>query len=290
MKTEICIKVMKTTNNNRMAILVLSCDKYKCAWDDFFNIKDRFWPDCPYSWYVVTESEDYDRNGVELIKCGTHLNWTGRLKHAANTAKTDYVAVFLEDFFIEDKIDQKTISTLLKMMDNSNVSMINVGDVFKWITQQPNRKYFDEEKNLIIIPKHLRYGISASLSIWRTSFLLDYLGDIDCSAWDFEMNGCIIADSYEGLPGLLLCDLRQPLHPSRVPVIVQGKLYPPCINHFKKRGYLIDISKYNVMSFKEMCRYNLKHYFAKIPYVKKPLKWLAKNFLGYKFFSDSIKN
>ena len=57
-----------------MSILVLSCDKYKYAWDDFFNLRDIFWPDCPYPWYVVTESEDYDRKDVEVIKCGTDLN------------------------------------------------------------------------------------------------------------------------------------------------------------------------------------------------------------------------
>lgn len=272
-----------------MAILVLSCDKYKYAWDDFFNLRDMFWKECPYKWYLVTETEDYSRNGVEVIKCGTDLNWTGRFKYAAKIANMDYVAVFLEDFFIEDNINQNIITSLLKMMDDSNVSMINVGDVFKWITQQPNRRFFDKEKNLIIIPKHLRYGISASLSIWRTSFLLDYLGDNDCNAWDFEMNSCKLADSEEGLPGLLLCDIRQPLHPSKVPVIVQGKLYPPCIRHFKKRGYTIDVSKYSVMTFKDKWRYNLKHYSAKIPYVKKPLKCFARHILGYRFFSDSIK-
>ncbi|UKK54782.1 hypothetical protein [Prevotella sp. E2-28] len=276
-------------NNIKMVILVLSCDKYKYAWDDFFNLRDKFWSDCPYPWYVVTESEDYVRAGASVIKCGKERNWTGRFKFAAEKIHAEYVAVFLEDFFIEEVIKQDIVGRLLQLMDEHNVSMINVGDVFKWITQQPNRQYFDEEKNLIIIPKHLRYGISASLSIWRTSFLLDYLGNNDCSAWDFEMNGCKMANSEEGLPGLLLCDLRQPLHPSRVPVIVQGKLYPPCIRHFKKRGYTIDVSRYNVMTFKDKWRYNLKHYSAKIPYVKKPLKWIAKHILGYKFFSDSIK-
>lgn len=272
----------------KLAILVLSCDKYKYAWDDFFNLRDMFWQDCPYPWYVVTESVDYIRDGVKVIKCGKEKNWTGRFKHAVEVSGAEFVAVYLEDFFIEEQIDNKIIADELELMEKNNVSMINVGDVFSWIIKQPKAKLFAD--NLIIIPKHLRYGISASLSIWRTSFLIDYLGDNDCSAWDFEMNGCKIADSEEGLPGLLLCDIRQPLHPSKVPVIVQGKLYPPCIRHFKKRGYTIDVSKYNVMTFKDKWRYNLKHYSAKIPFVKKPLKWLARNLLGYKFFSDSIKD
>lgn len=272
-----------------LAILVLSCDKYKYAWDDFFNLRDMFWEDCPYTWYVVTESADYERDGVEVIKCGKEKNWTGRFKYAVEVTKTKYVAVYLEDFFIEEKIDGQIIIDEINLMDEYNVSMINVGDVFRWITKQPHVEYFNGDRNLIVVPKHLRYGISASLSIWNKSFLLDYLGNIDCSAWDFEMRGCEMADSDEGLPGVLLCDVRQPLHPSVVPVIVQGKLYPPCIKHFKKRGYDIDVSKYNVMTFGEKWRYNIKHYTAKLPLGKKILKWIASHFLGYNFFSDSIK-
>lgn len=55
-------------NNTNMVILVLSCDKYKYAWDDFFNLRDKFWPDCPYKWYLVTESADYSCNGVMVWK------------------------------------------------------------------------------------------------------------------------------------------------------------------------------------------------------------------------------
>ena len=270
----------------KMALLVLSCDNYKYAWDDFFNLRDKFWPDCPYKWFIVTETEQFDRKDVEVINCGRNLNWTGRFKYAVTKVDAEYVAVYLEDFFIEDRIDNEIIEEEIRIMDAHSVSMINVGDVFDWIIKQPYTDKFNE--NLIIIPKHLRYGISASLAIWRTSFLIDFLGEKDCNAWDFEMNGCRMADSVNGLPGFLLCDIRQPLHPSRVPVIVQGKLYPPCIKHFKQRGYSIDVSKYKVMSFKDKWKYNMKHYFAKAPFGKKTMKWIAKKMLGYNFFSDSI--
>lgn len=270
----------------KFAILVLSCDKYKYVWDDFFNLRDMFWPDCPYQWYVATESEDYDRKGIEVIKCGKNLNWTGRFKFAAQTISAEYLGVYLEDFFIEQRIDTSTINSIIEMMEEKQVSMINVGDVFKWFINQGKKEYL--VKNMIIIPKHLRYGLSAETTIWNTSFLLDILGDKDCSAWDFEMNCCKMADSEEGQPGLLLCDSKQSLHPSRIPVIVQGKLYPPSIKHFKKRGYNIDVAKYNVMSFKDMWMYNFKHYLAKLPFGKKPLKWIATHLLGYKFFSDAL--
>jgi hypothetical protein len=32
---------------DRIAIPVVSCDKYSDLWQPFFALFDRFWPDCP---------------------------------------------------------------------------------------------------------------------------------------------------------------------------------------------------------------------------------------------------
>lgn len=52
-------------NTPQLAILVLSCDKYSDLWDDFFNLKDKFWPECPYSCYLATDTKEYNREGVQ---------------------------------------------------------------------------------------------------------------------------------------------------------------------------------------------------------------------------------
>ena len=43
--------------SSKLAILMLSCDKYSDLWDDFFNLKERFWPDCPYHCYLATDTK-----------------------------------------------------------------------------------------------------------------------------------------------------------------------------------------------------------------------------------------
>ncbi len=272
---------------NKLALLVLSCDKYSYAWDDFFNLRDKFWPDCPYPWYVVTETAEYNRDGVTVIKCGKEMNWTGRFKYAAEVAGTKYIGMYLEDLFIEAPIDNKIIEEDLAIMEKLNISMINTGEEHGWIASQPNKEFAAD--NLMVIPKHLRYGISATSAIWESSYLIEFLGKNDRNAWDFEMDCCQIAASEEGYKGLLLCDLRQPLHPSRIPVIVQGKLYPKSIKHFKERGYHIDTSKYTMMTPKEIFKWRFKHYAAKIPFGRKPMKWVATHILGYEFFSDEFE-
>ena len=268
----------------RLSLLVLSCDKYKHAWDDFFNLRDKFWPECPYNWYLVTETEDYQRDNVTLIKCGKELNWTGRFKHAAQVANTKYVALLLEDYFFESPIDTNVIEEDLDVMDKENVSIINVGDWWNWLINQPNRKFYNE--HLVYIDNHLRSGIGAVPVIWNTQYLFEVLGDKDCNAWEFEIDRCKEAASEHGYKGTLLVDDRKPLNTSVVPVIIQGKLYPKCVNYFKKRGYNIDTSKYIVMSTKEVLRYQFKHYAAKITFGRNFLKWVGTHVFGYTFFSE----
>ena len=63
---------------DKMIMLLLSCDKYSDVWDDFFNLKERFWPDCKFKWYLVTESKNYIRKNVSTIIC-KHLLMIKRL-------------------------------------------------------------------------------------------------------------------------------------------------------------------------------------------------------------------
>ena len=111
------------------AMFMLSCDKYSDLWDDFFNLKERFWPDCPYNWYLVTESKCYKRDGVTLIKCGKELDWAGRLRFALNSVDATYIGIFLDDSFLESKVDTSIIEGLVELMHTRNVSFISTEKV-----------------------------------------------------------------------------------------------------------------------------------------------------------------
>lgn len=160
----------------KLEILVLSCDKYSDAWDDFFNLKEKFWPECSYRWHVVTESKDYVRNMVDTIKCGKELNWAGRLRKALHTIESPYVGLFLEDYFIKAPIDDKKIADFVKMMEREQVTFLNLGDVFHYRLRQPNLVHFSE--HLVVIPQHLKYGIDTAAAIWDKLFLLNKLGGV----------------------------------------------------------------------------------------------------------------
>jgi len=266
----------------KVSMLVLSCDKYGDLWDDFFNLKDKYWPDCPYDWYVVTESIDYNREGVSVIKCGNDLNWAGRFRKAVQSANTPYIGLFLDDYFISDSIDNNRVNLFVEIMEKDKVSFLNLGNVFRHIIDLPYKKYYKE--HLIIIPNHLRYGIDTAAAIWDKHFLLQKLGEKDYSAWEFERDRCDEAESQEGLGGLILCDEQMSFNVCEIPVVIQGVFYPKAKRFFKKKEYKI-LSKRKTMSSWDVLKYEFKCRCSHAKYGRKYLKWVGTHFLGYKFFT-----
>lgn len=271
-------------HSDKMVMLLLSCDKYSDVWDDFFNLKELFWPDCEYQWRIVTESKDYIRENVSTIKCGTELNWAGRFRKAVQSVDSPYIGIYLEDYFIKSPIDNAKIMGFVEMMEKDHVSFLNLGNVFHHILRQPNLEYYTE--HLVKIPQHLRYGIDTAAAIWDKNYLLEKLGEGDYSAWKFESDRCAEAASEKGLGGLILCDDELSFNVSEIPVIIQGVFYPEAIKYFHDVvGYDI-LSKRKIMSKKDVMRYKFKTRMSHVKYGRKFLKWIGTHVMGYKFFTE----
>lgn len=269
--------------NTVLSILLLSCDNYSDLWDDFFNLKEKFWPDCPFKWFIVTESKDYKRDNVEVIKCGKDLNWAGRFRKAVQTVDSLLVGVFLEDYFINAPIDNDRIIGLVRFMKEKSVDFLDLGNVFKHKINAPNKQYYVD--HLVIIDKHLRYGLDTAAAIWKKEYLLEKLGEEDYSAWKFEADRVAEAASEEGYNGLILADDRISFNVSSIPVVVQGMFYPPVIEDFRKRGYVIRSNR-KVMSFWQRFKYDFKRWCGNIPFGHRAMKWVGGHILGYKFFTE----
>ncbi len=269
---------------DKAAMFMLSCDKYSDLWEDFFNLKERFWPDCPYKWYLVTESKDFDRKDVTMIKCGKELDWAGRLRFALNSVDASYIGLFLDDSFLEKKIDTTIIEGLVDFMSEKHVSFISTEKVKPEISNNPNREYFADY--LVKIPPHTKYGLDTLGAIWDKKYLLEKLGNGDYNAWQFEINLCNEALTDEGYNGIILADERLPFNISKVPVVIVGKVYPPSIKHFKKLGYNI-LTRRERMSTIEAGKWRLKIFLEeKVKHGRRFLKWFASTFMGYNFFTE----
>lgn len=273
---------MIENNASKLAILMLSCDKYSDLWDDFFNLKERFWPDCPYHCYLATDTKEYHRDGVETIHFGNIRTWSICAAKAIEQIKEPYIALFLEDAFICKTIDTSIVEENLQLFIDKKMD---------FLTMERNRmeKALSPEDQVAPhiwrIYRHRKYGIDTSAAIWDKEFFRKALVKEDCNAWQFEVNYCKEAETEEGLQGEIFFDDRQPFNISPVEVVRVGKLNPLAINYFHKLGYDIDTSKREKLGLFRTLWCNAENYFWRIPVLSSVIKFVSKKLFGVKFFS-----
>ncbi len=271
---------MNENNSSQLAILVLSCDKYSDLWDDFFNLKERFWSDCPYPCYLATDTVEYQRDGVQLIHFGNIRTWSICARKALAQIPEPYIALFLEDAFIYKQIDTSVVSEDLKFFIDNKLD---------FLTLERNRMERGLTKDDELAPhiwrinRHRKYGIDTSAAIWEKEFLIRALEKEDCNAWQFEVNYCKEAESKEGLQGNISFDDRQPFNISPIEVVQLGKLSTDAIKFFHKSGYDIQSDRER-MGRRQMLYFRYRNRLEKVPFWGKIIRGICKLF-GIKFFS-----
>ena len=158
-----------------------------------------------------------------------------------------------------------------------------MGNVFRHKLDLKDKKYYTD--SLLIIPKHLKYGIDTAAAIWNKDYLLNKIGEGDYSAWEFEINMCNEAASEKGYDGFILVDEQMSFNITPIPVVIQGKYYPKAIKDFHKRGYDINVGERLIMNPWECFKYRLKCVFSRFPFGHHFLKSVGRLF-GYKFFTS----
>ncbi len=236
-----------------LSILVMSCDKYSGIWDDFFNLKEKFWPDCPYKTYLATDSKAYKKDGVEVIHFGNIREWSKCVRETIKKVDTPYVCLWLEDALICEQINTSIIESDMDYIVNNDVEFfcIEVKRRFKPETME------EIAPHIRVIDPHQRYGVDTAVAIWEKSYFLEKLQK-DCNAWQFEVDRCTEAATPEGIKGITLYDDRHPANVSPIEVLRRGELRPHAIKFFDELGYHLNTEELPVMSkwnvFKETVR------------------------------------
>jgi len=165
---------------HKVAIIVLSCDKYSDLWDPFFNLFFSNWPMCPYSVYLFSNEIDYKRKKVTTILSGKDFDWTRSVRKCIEQISCEYLFFFLEDAFIISKVDSIAVEEIV-----NNAILEDVNYVRLRPSPPPDRTYNDDYG---LIARDAMYRTSLFASIWKRDVFLDILQDGE-SAWAFEIQG-----------------------------------------------------------------------------------------------------
>lgn len=222
-------------DNNDMAILVVSCDAYADVANYFFALMNKYWIDCNYPTYFInnTINRSYGDN-VILINAGNDQDWSGRLKSSLGQIKARYILLMLDDYYIGKAIDSKKIKQAIDIMKSENLLYYRITNIPKGKKQYKNYSFLSP------IPDNQPYGVNLQCAIWEKEYLISYLGEKDCSAWEVETNylkkvknryctdvkGCVV-DTRN------IIDIHN--------AVIKGKWNPSTIKYFKNKGYSFNL-------------------------------------------------
>ncbi len=179
-------------NKKDVTLIVSSCDKYEDAWDPFFRLWNKQWPDFPYRIILNTEYKPFycDYLSIESVQTGDQETWIQRLKAAIEIIDSEFVLFSLEDFFLLSPVNIPAWNKAVEYMKKNP----KVG--FLWFPSNENfqpKNYKKElEPNFYITKRNTLNRVNATIGLWRKEFLLQMLfknGD----PWFFERSALFLS-------------------------------------------------------------------------------------------------
>ena len=164
--------------NIDIAVVIVSCDKYKDLWHSTLNRINSLSVFDGVDKYLTVNFEELKIKGWNIIKCGEDISWSDNLIYALEAIKNEFIFLLVEDIYIEEVIDNdflfKSIN-YLKDMDSYYIKLIDFPETLKINDHIGN--YCKGEP----------FSISVN-GIWKVRELKKILARGE-SAWDFEING-----------------------------------------------------------------------------------------------------
>ena len=172
------------------AVLLLTCDNYLPVVYENLKFMEKYWKDCPFKIYIGAEKEVCNYKGsLDIITLGSdHTCWSNRVKDYLFQINKPYILITLDDFFIEEKIDNSLINNTLEVLRN-RTDIANI--CFSHISEQYN-------DSLSIDRYACRCNKSLStfnwqMGYWRVSSMLELMKDNE-NPWQSEQYGAIRAN------------------------------------------------------------------------------------------------
>lgn len=268
--------------NKDMSIIIIGFDGYKDLWNDFFELFNRFWRDCPFEVIFVNNLFEIEPKGITVLHAGEHAEWSKKVRLALEQVDSPYVLLLLEDFFIGKKIDTKEVLNTIDYIKTKNLNYYKLTNMNRAIKK--GKQPIDNKDYLFQISEDDEYGVSLQAAIWKKTFLADLIGIGNYNAWKFEFDRVHAMNSTEkeARDGCVY-DSRNILNIKHG--VMQGKYLPNTLNYFKKIGIKLNTSR-PIMTYSQYYRVMLQSlvkYSLPIP-AQRRLKKLMENF-GYEFVS-----
>jgi|WetSurMetagenome_2_1015567.scaffolds.fasta_scaffold07275_6 hypothetical protein len=168
----------------RTAILISSCDAFSDCWEPMVYSFKKFWPDCPYPIFIISNFKKLEDKSIHFLNVGEDKGFGSNTKRALELIETEHIIFFLDDFFINDTVDNVMVNDHLNHCIQNNIDFLKIDyrDII----------YRDElrvgESIYCVNPLNIRYSLNTAIAIWKRDALYSLCAE-GYTAWDFERKG-----------------------------------------------------------------------------------------------------
>jgi hypothetical protein len=171
-----------------LSIVVVSCDRYADVWPVFFAAFRRYWPDCPYSVYLTSNTRSISEDDVISICTGPDQGWSNGLKSALMRVPTPYILALQEDFLLKARVSNSEIGRCLEALVQLDGAYLRLAPIPSPSIRIPSFPMIGE------IPRGAPYRASNQAAIWRREVLLSLLRPGE-NPWEGEIRASVRSDS-----------------------------------------------------------------------------------------------
>jgi hypothetical protein len=186
---------------NQLAVIVSSFDGMDDLWGPFWTLFFRFWPDCPYDTYLISNHKRFQDSRVKTIAVGEDHGWARNLRIALESVPNRYVLYLQEDYLIKAPINSERLQQLASTHRNSGAIYLSLYPRYNCRTP------YIKDRSVDVVDQGTPFRVSLQASIWDKAALLALLRDQE-SQWQFEYRASKEAQ------GLILTDRSKITQPS----------------------------------------------------------------------------
>jgi hypothetical protein len=239
---------MNSSSTNKIAVLVISCDKYSDLWEPCAKIFNKYWPDCPYDKYLASNTKEFEAYGFSPILAGDDKTWSQGLKNVLTKLQERYEYVFtlLEDYYFIDKLDNDYMTKMFDSFVLAEGNFLRLKKIL-WPKITYFNEFFGETEN------YTPYRQTCVFTLWKISTLTKIL-KVEENAWEFEKIGVKRGFQYNKF----FCVYKNKF--KTINVVIKGELVPK--DYKKLRQILPEVNLTRPsFTFLEMIRMGIRDFF-----------------------------
>jgi hypothetical protein len=171
--------------SRRVALVVLSSDRYAALWPIFFRFFFRNWPDCRYPVYLVANQKSYRHASVASVLSGADADWSTSMRACLEQVDATHLLCLMEDMFLTQPVPGADIERLVERCVDEGVEHLQL-QPYAYVGAEPA-----PHAGMVRLNERARFRVSLyGLTFWRKEVFTSLLRDGE-SAWFFEIGATL---------------------------------------------------------------------------------------------------